>query len=98
MATNSETARSGSFAWSVMSVLLVDVLATRRGRRRGPDQAHDRRREEDDDQPVVERLRDQVREELLAGECRRIARRQPVQGARGLEQGLDRVVAQERRE
>ena len=49
---------------------------------RGGDQAHDRGREEDDDQAVVERLRDQVREELLAGQRGRVARRDGRQRAR----------------
>src|SRR5690349_521490 len=39
------------------------------------DQRHDRGRAEDDQQALVERLRDQVREERLAGQCRRVGRR-----------------------
>ena len=63
------------------------------------DQRHRDRRAEHDDQAVVERAGDQVREELACRSARATLRgRQRVQHARRAEQVLHRVVAEQRRE
>ena len=78
-------------------VVVVELLAAQQRDQRAADR-HDRGGGEDDDQAVVERRRDQVREELPAGEHRDVMRGQPGQHAGRGQQVLHRVVAEQRGE
>src|SRR5581483_11762264 len=77
-----------------VAVVRMDVVASPQPRRGGGDQAHEQRHREDDGQAVLERRRDQLGKERLAGQVGGLVGRQGRQHLVA-EQRVHRVVAEE---